>query len=148
MKNAKFPPMTNKGNWGVLLFALGLVLLVGGYWFLHLLPLRFDPDFIIKVFSFIGITTGVVVPMLGYLSYPRVHNLKVFLAGYLTGVAALAFFLLRPSGFISLPVLSSNFIPGLYLFMIAAIFMSTVLPTFLKYRHTKYITIAILTGDK
>ena len=131
--------MPKKSSWGVLLFILGLVLLSGGYWLAGLLPLRFDSVFIIKVFSYIGITAGVVVPMMGYLSYPRVHNLKVFLAGYLTGVVALAFFILGPSGFFSLPV-PSYFIPGLYLFMIAAIFISTVLPTFLKYRHTKLIT--------
>ncbi len=135
--------MTNKGSWGILLFALGLVLLVGGYWFLGLLLLRFDTVFIIKVLFYIGIAAGVVVPLLAHLSYPRVRNLKVFLAGYLTGVAVLAFFLLGPSGFFSLPV-PSNFIPGLYLFMIVVIFMSTILPTFLKYRHTKYITFAML----
>ncbi len=118
-------------------------MLVGGYWFLSLLPLQFDTILIIKVFSYIGITAGAAVPVLGYLSYPRVHNLKVLLTGYLTGVVALAFFLLGPSGFFSLPV-PSNFIPGLYLFIIAAIFMSTVLPTFLKYRHTKLLTIAML----
>jgi diguanylate cyclase (GGDEF)-like protein len=135
--------MIKKGSWGILLFALGLILLVGGYWFLGKLPTRFDAVFIIRVFSYIGITAGVIVPLLGYLSYPRVHNLKVFLAGYVTGVVALAFFLLGPSGFFSSPV-PPTFIPGLYLFMIAAIFMSTVLPTFLKYRHTKLITIAMV----
>ncbi|TET21301.1 MAG: GGDEF domain-containing protein [Candidatus Cloacimonadota bacterium] len=135
--------MTKKSGWGVLLFALGLILLVGGYWFLNLKPPRFDTDIIKKVFFCIGIATGVVVPLLGYLSYPRVHNLKVYLAGYLTGVGALSFFLLGPSGLFSSPI-PGNFIPGLYLFIIAAIFLSTVLPTFLKYRHTKSITITLL----
>ena len=116
---------------------------MGGYWLADFLLLRFDISYIIKVFYYIGIIAGVIVPILGYLSYPRVHNLKVFLAGYLTGTATLAYFLLGSRGFLSSSI-PLYFIPGLYLLMITVIFISTVLPTFVKYRHTKIITVIML----
>jgi len=135
--------MNNKRSWGILLFALGLILLLGGYWFLGLRHLRFDTFLVTKVFLYIGIAAGVVVPMLSYLSYPRVHNLKVLIAGYITGIVVLAFFFLGYSGFISFSV-PSDYVPGLYQLIIALVFISTLLPTFLKYRYTKYVTVIIL----
>ncbi len=135
--------MVRKTSWGVLVFALAVVLLVGGYWILGFSQPKFNIAPITRIFFYIGVIAGVVVPLLAHFSYPRVHNLKVFLAGYLTGVASLAFFLLGESGFFSFSV-PANFIPGLYLFMIGAIFLSILLPTFLKYRQTRLLTIIML----
>jgi len=132
-----------EGKWGIVVFVLGLVLLWSGYWLAGFLPQKFSAATFAKLFSYIGILTGTGVFSVGYFSYPRIHNLKVFLAAHVTGLSVLAFCFFSPAGIFSLPA-SSNFIPGIYLLMILGILTSTLLPTFLKYRWTKRITISIL----
>jgi len=132
-----------EGKWGVVVFVLGLVLLWCGYWLSGFLPQRFSAVAFTKMFSYIGILTGAGVFSVGYFSYPRIHNLKVFLVAHVTGLSVLAFCLFSPAGIFSLPA-SGNFVPGIYLFMIIGILTSTLLPTFLKYRWTKRITVSIL----
>jgi diguanylate cyclase (GGDEF)-like protein len=137
--------MVRKGSWGIPLFVLAVVLLGAGYWILGYSEPRFNADHVARIFFYIGVIAGVVVPLLAHFSYPRVHNLKVFLAGYLIGVASLAFFLLGDSGFFSgRMAVPPIYIPGLYLFLIATIALSILLPTFLKYRHTRLLTIILL----
>jgi diguanylate cyclase (GGDEF)-like protein len=133
----------NEGKWGVVVFVIGLMLLLCGYCLSGFLPYRFNPKTFTKLFSYIGILTGLGALSVGYFSYPRIHNLKVFLAGHLTGLSVLAFCLFSNAGIFSLPS-SNNFIPCIYLLMIAGILISTLLPTFLKYRWTKRITISAL----
>jgi diguanylate cyclase (GGDEF)-like protein len=132
-----------ENNWGIVVFILGVILLWCGYWLCGFLPQKLNPDTINKLFSYIGILTGAGALSVGYFSYPRIHNLKVFLAGHLTGLSALAFSFFSNPGIFTLPA-SSSFIPGIYLFMLIGILTSTLLPTFLKYRWTKRITIAVL----
>ncbi len=134
--------MNKRRIWGFLPFSLGIVLLLGGYFFFGLFQIWFDKDLLNNVFLLLGIVTGIAVPILAYLSYPRVHNLKILIAGYLTGVATLFFFVSEHFG-VFFPLASRDFIPGSYLLMIAIIFLSTILPTYLKYRYTKYITIGL-----
>lgn len=132
-----------EGKWGVVVFVLGLVLLSCGYWLSGLLPQRFSPVTFTKLFSYIGILTGAGAISVGYFSYPRIHNLKVFLAGHVTGLSSLAFCFFSAAGVFSLPA-SNDFIAGIYLLMMGGILASTLLPTFLKYRWTKRITISAL----
>jgi diguanylate cyclase (GGDEF)-like protein len=132
-----------ENNWGIIVFILGVILLWCGYWLCVFLPQKLNPITIKKLFSYIGILTGAGALSVGYFSYPRIHNLKVFLAGHLTGLSALAFSFFSNSGIFTLQA-SSSFIPGIYLFMLTGILTSTLLPAFLKYRWTKRITIAIL----
>jgi diguanylate cyclase (GGDEF)-like protein len=132
-----------EGKWGLVVFVLSLVLLWCGFWLSGLLPQKFSPRTFTKLFSYIGILTGAGAISVGYFSYPRIHNLKVFLAGYLTGLSSLAFCFFSAAGIFSLPA-SRSFIPGIYLLMLIGILVSTLLPTFLKYRWTKRITISLL----
>lgn len=132
-----------EGKWGIVVFVLGLVMLWCGYWLSGFLPGRFNPATFTRLFSYIGILTGAGALSVGYFSYPRIHNLKVFLAGHLTGLSVLAFCFFGNAGVFSLPA-SRNYIPGIYLIMLPGILISTLLPTFLKYRWTKRITIAAL----
>jgi diguanylate cyclase (GGDEF)-like protein len=132
-----------EGKWGAVVFFLAMVLLLCGFWLSGLLPQRFNPVAFTKLFSYIGILTGAGAISVGYFSYPRIHNLKVFLLGHVTGLSSLAFCFFSAAGIFSLPA-SRSFIPGIYLLMIGGILTSTLLPTFLKYRWTKRITISIL----
>jgi diguanylate cyclase (GGDEF)-like protein len=138
--------MFEKGSWGILIFILGCALLIVGFFLPEFLGEGETAIFVGRLLIYSGITAGILVPILSYLSYPRVHNLKVLLSGVLTGVAVIAFFLLGPKGLLAIQNIQelSNFITGLYLFMIVALFISTLLPTFLKYRTTKYITVTML----
>ena len=102
-----------EGKWGVVVFILGLVLLLCGYWLSGLLSQRFSPITFTKLFSYIGILTGAGALSVGYFSYPRIHNLKVFLAGYVTGISSLAFCIFSNAGIFSLrhqTALSQGFI--------------------------------------
>ncbi|OQX54492.1 MAG: hypothetical protein B5M53_05825 [Candidatus Cloacimonas sp. 4484_209] len=135
--------MEEKRSWGGLLFVLGIALLIGGYWFLGLLPIRFDTNVIDRIFLYLGIFAGIIISIIGYLSYPHVHNLKIYLAGYLVGLNVFAFFLLGPAGII-LPLRVSYFVPGLYIVMMSVLFICAVVPTFLRYRYTKFITITAI----
>jgi diguanylate cyclase (GGDEF)-like protein len=135
-----------EGKWGIVVFVLGLVLLFCGYWLSGFLPQKFSVSTFTKLFSYIGILTGAGVFSVGYFSYPRIHNLKVFLAAHVTGLSVLAFCLFSPGGIFSLRA-SGNFVPGIYLLMIISILTSTLLPTFLKYRWTKRITISFLIAE-
>jgi len=132
-----------EGKWGIVVFILGIVLLWSGYWLSDFLPQRFNPVSFTKFFSYIGILTSAGALSVGYFSYPRIHNLKVFLVGHVTGLSALAFCLFSPAGIFSLSA-SGNFIPGIYLFMLGGILVSTLLPAFMKYRWTKRITTAVI----
>ncbi len=132
-----------EGKWGIVVFVLGLVMLWCGFWLSGFLPGRFSSASFTKLFSYLGILTGAGALSVGYFSYPRIHNLKVFLAGHLTGLSVLAFCFFSNAGIFSLSA-SSNFIPGIYLIMITGILTSTLLPTFLKYKWTKRITISVL----
>lgn len=133
----------DRSRWGLFLFIFALILLLTGYWLSGFIPQKFEVNFIKKIFSFIGIIAGLIALLLGYTSYPRVHNLKIFLNGYLTGIVVLAYFLLGPSGFFSFSI-TDYFVPGLYFMMFFVILLSITVPSFMKYRHVKRITIAAI----
>ncbi len=132
-----------EGKWGSVVFTLGLVLLWCGFWLSGFLPQKFNPVTFTKLFSYIGILTGAGALSVGYFSYPRIHNLKVFLIGHITGLSSLAFCFFSNAGIFSLPA-SKSFISGVYLIMLTGVLISTLLPTFLKYRWTKRITISVI----
>lgn len=138
--------MVRKTSWGILVFVLAVVVLVVGYWLFGLSKSSFTVGTAARIFFYIGIAGGIAVPLLAHFSYPRVHNLKVFLAGYVAGVSSLGFFILGDAGFPSSSV-PLNFIPGLYLFIIGAVFLSMLLPTFLKYHQTRSLTIIMLLAE-
>ncbi|MEO0292833.1 MAG: GGDEF domain-containing protein [candidate division WOR-3 bacterium] len=128
-----------EGRWGFSLFFLSLMFLFFGLWFSNFLPKNLNPENLGRIFFYIGILEGIGVLSIGYFSYPRFHNSKVFLCSHLTGISVLAF------SFSGLGLFSFKdsqfFISGLYLLALFGIFISTLTPTFLKYRLAKRITI-------
>lgn len=138
--------MVKRSSWGILVFIPAVVLLGTGYWFFVFSEPKFNTASLGRIFFYIGVISGFVVPLLAHFSYPRIHNLKVFLAGYLTGVAALGFFLLNKS-YALFPPTPANFTPGVYLFIVGGVFLSILLPTFLKYRQTRLLTIIMLVVE-
>lgn len=136
IKNSKY-----ESKWGVIILIPGILLLWLGYWLSGFLPDRLNASLIENFFLYTEIIGGTGAIMVGYFSYPRIHNLKVFLAAHLTGLSSLIFLLMENLKLFPAKV-PSNLIPGLYLIMLTGIFTSTLMPTFLKYRWTKRITAA------
>jgi len=84
---------------------LGSLILIGLSIFLSLhYPPQFNTYFYLSVLPFIGIALSALSFFIGHFSYPRVHNLKVYLIGYLAGLIGLGYFLLyRVPGVIRIP---------------------------------------------
>jgi len=53
---------------------------------------QFNTYFYLSVLPFIGIAFSALSFFIGHFSYPRVHNLKVYLIGYLAGLIGLDIF--------------------------------------------------------
>jgi diguanylate cyclase (GGDEF)-like protein len=79
---------------------------------------------------------------LGHFSYPRVHNLKVYLTGYLTGLTGIAYFLL-----FSIPQRTVNGIHVLMLLVFINFCVIIFLPSYIKYHITKRVTFLFVTVE-
>jgi diguanylate cyclase (GGDEF)-like protein len=89
---------------------------------------------------------GALALLAGHLSYPRVQNLKVYLAGYSLGIESLAMALLV--GFSSFLVDSIAFVPAGYVELVYALALAgTVIYTFARsfptYRVTRNVTVVV-----
>ena len=79
---------------------------------------------------------GVAVLTVGHFSYPRVQNLKIYLAGYVTGLVALSYLVFG----VLLPAPDTGFILGLFVLSMVNAFLIATVPAFLKYRPTRIAT--------
>ena len=132
---------TRSARWGtallvlaVLLAAVVAVLAVG----LGPVP----PRRLRLVLPSLAIALGVLVLFAGHLSYPRVHNLRVYLAGYSVGLQVIAFALLRgfDSLFIDAPLAPTGFAQLMLAFGLLGSYAYSLLPAFPTYRATRGIT--------
>jgi len=78
----------------------------------------------------------------GHFSYPRVHNMKVYLMGYLTGLTGTCF--LVYSLFLKKP---APYIRVLYLLIFLNFILVLILPSYTKYRSTRRVTLAIIVVE-
>jgi len=92
----------------------------------------------------VGVVSSAAAVFLGHISYPRVQNLKIYLAGYLTGLTSLLFLLpdmlarYAPGGSGSLP---THYQAVLFALAAADIVMVALVPSFVTYRATRLITL-------
>ena len=119
------------------------------YWAFHFLFGAFSPaiQFIFVSIRFAaGIYPSALAFFLGHFSYPRVHNLKVYLLGYLTGFSGLGYFLFRPLPMPGpLPHTPMGFMVALYLLIFINILSRVALvPSFVKYRTARHIVLSII----
>ncbi|MFW5774676.1 MAG: hypothetical protein ACOCW2_00180 [Chitinivibrionales bacterium] len=127
-----------RSRWGIWLFSFSILLIAT----LAAVQLRFVPGesgFIhTRLVRWLGIGFSTLALLSGHFSYPRVYNLKVYLAGYLTGLCGISFFLLyNPSQPAVLIVL--------YLLIFINFLVLMMVPSYVKYRTTKYLTLS-MTG--
>ncbi|MFP4417708.1 MAG: GGDEF domain-containing protein [Chitinivibrionales bacterium] len=126
-----------RSRWGIWLFVFS-ILLISALTVLELkYPLGRYGFFYLRLTSWLGIGFSILSTLSGHFSYPRVHNLKVYLAGYLTGLSGLFFFTAAEGK--EPPVLTA-----LYLSIFFNYLLILFLPSYVKYRTTKYLTFAIV----
>jgi diguanylate cyclase (GGDEF)-like protein len=134
-----------KTRWGIFPF-FGSMLFIGLSIFLSLhYPRAFNPYLYKTVMPFIGLALSVLSFFIGHFSYPRVHNLKVYLAGYLTGFSGLGYFLLcRFPMQAPLPSVPSGFMVALYLLIFINNLSILLVPSYVKYRTARHIVLSMI----
>lgn len=130
-------------RWGVLLLLLSLLLVVA----LAVVAVGVGPlpsvTLLRTVLPAVAVVLGVLVLFAGHVSYPRVHNLRVYLAGYSVGVQSLVYALVvgLDSYFVdSVPLAPAGYPELVFVFAILATYAYSLLPAFPTYRATRATT--------
>lgn len=124
-----------KNRWGIIISIISLASIFLGIYIVLQYPSLSNKFFYNTIILYSGILFAVLSFFVGHFSYPRVHNLKVYLAGYLTGITSLAYFLL-----FRIPSRNEQAIILLLLFIFINLSIILFLPSYVKYRITKRIT--------
>ncbi len=127
-------------RWGSA-FPVAAAVITGGTFFL-VTGTRGLPRFVhTSVVPWAGLVLSLLSFLVGHLSYPRIHNLKVYLSGYLIGLMGIAYFTVcaPPPGLPFLPV-GHGFATAVYLLAFIDIIGVSLAPAFVKYQVTKYVT--------
>ena len=132
---------SKKDRWGLAIFLLS-PLMIGS---LLLGSNRLSPDLLSNIMiavPYAGTGLSVFYLFLGHFSYPRVHNLKVYLHCYLAALLGLILFV----------PLFPGITKGPSPFLIAALsqlnlLLITLLPSYAKYRTTKLMTWIFVSGE-
>ena len=96
----------------------------------------------------IGLAFSLTAFFAGHFSYPRVHNIKVYLAGYLTGLFGIAYFVLyRFFWVLPLPRVGSGYVVALYLLMLINGAGILFLSSDFKFRMVRQITLSVVTVE-
>lgn len=128
--------MTNtKKRWGIIPFILSMILAGVASAIIIRFPSGTNKTLYKTVFPAIGIALALFSFFIGHFSYPRVHNLKVYLSGYLTGITGLACFVLY-----SVPVRFGTAMVALFLLIGINQIIILLSPSYIKYRIAKRIT--------
>jgi diguanylate cyclase (GGDEF)-like protein len=134
-----------KTQWGFLLFLCAIIVTIATVPAAIFYPPQLHTHFYLKVLPILGIVFSIMSFFIGHFSYPRVHNLKVYLIGYITGIFSLSYFIFYhfPSPPFLVPM-ADGFIIFLYLFIFANILLVELVPSFVKYRTARHLVLAII----
>jgi diguanylate cyclase (GGDEF)-like protein len=133
--------MSQKTRWGVPVYIGAAVAGTGAVW----IAAQYDnPAFYDTTLPWIGLLISLLAFVVGHVSYPRVHSMKVFLFGYLTGVAGLGYFLLYttvlPLPFSAPP---SGYVISLLFVSFVNVAIVMAIPSNVKYRATLQISLIV-----
>jgi diguanylate cyclase (GGDEF)-like protein len=96
----------------------------------------------------IGLAFSLTAFFAGHFSYPRVHNIKVYLAGYITGLFGIAYFVLyRFFWVLPLPRVGGGYVVALYLLMLVNGAGILFLSSDFKFRMVRQITLSVITVE-
>jgi diguanylate cyclase (GGDEF)-like protein len=137
------PPKNSR--WGVFVFLPALVLTALLLYFLHPLTAAYNPVLFKKIIPWLGLFLSLAAFTAGHFSYPRVHNLKVYLMGYITGLFGIGYFILFRGPVIEgFPIPTVNFVRALLLLVLLDFGIAVALPSFVKYRVARAVTLTII----
>ena len=125
---------SKKDRWGIAIFLLSPLMIASLLLGSDRIPSQVLVNILLAL-PYLGTCLSVFCLFLGHFSYPRVHNLKVYLLSYLTALLGLILFVPM---FPRIP-------KGPSLFLIAALsqfnlLLITLLPSYVKYRTTRLVT--------
>ena len=134
---------TRTARWGTLLLVLSVLVTVAiGTVAAGVGPI--PPATLLRVvLPSLALALSVLVLFAGHLSYPRVQNLRVYLAGYSVGVQGIVYALVRgfDSFFIdSVPIAPEGFAELMLAFGILGTYAFSLLPAFPTFRATRATT--------
>jgi diguanylate cyclase (GGDEF)-like protein len=140
--------MQNKTQWGIVFFLCAIVCVGVTLFIVFQHPYTENPNLYTTVFPGIGLFFSLAAFFAGHFSYPRVHNIKVYLAGYITGLFGISYFVLfRFFLVLPLPRVGAGYPVALYLLMFLNTTAILFLPSYFKYRTVRQITLAVITVE-
>jgi diguanylate cyclase (GGDEF)-like protein len=95
-----------------------------------------------RTLPILGAIFAAVSLLAGHFSYPRVHNLKVYCAGYLTGLLTLGYFVLA-----LLPGRHPQLVTILLLLAIVNLLVVLLIPSYVKYRAARTFTLSLVGAE-
>ncbi|MFC1584992.1 GGDEF domain-containing protein [Fibrobacterota bacterium] len=130
-----------RAGWGVLLFLCSPAFLAFLLFFTFKFPAGKNPELYGIYLPRSGALFSLLCLLAGHLSYPRVHNLKIYLLGYLTGLTGLSYFILK-GGVLGHDWIASrpDFRDGLYVLIFLNAVAACSLTSSLKYLWTRRLT--------
>jgi len=137
--------MINKNRWGIRIFSFAIVLIGVIIW----LNSNYSQLFLsTKFINSAGTICSILVLIAGNLSYSRVHNLKVFLLGYLGGFTGLSLFFPWTATSFNAPVqVPDGFFGAVLLLIFVNLIIVLTVKTFVKYQIARSITLALFTVE-
>jgi len=140
--------MNNKNQWGLFFYISAIVLSLICIFIALKYPYPQYKFLYKNVIPITGLTFSFTAFFAGHFSYPRVHNIKIYLSGYITGLFGVSYFLLYKTSWLSfLPKANIGFLIILYFLMCINFIGTNFLPSFLKYRTVRQITLIVITFE-
>lgn len=134
-----------KIRWGLGLFLCSLPLTFISLHLADFYSPKIHPVVYGKIFPSMGLFFSLAAFFAGHFSYPRIHNLKVYLIGYLTAISGTAYFILyRPPIHLSLYPAPQGYFTALVLLIFLNFLLILLVPSFVKFRNARSTTLAII----
>jgi diguanylate cyclase (GGDEF)-like protein len=133
--------LVKKSRWGIGVFAIAPLFIL-----ITLLLNKYHPDVFLasRVVVYVGTVFSLLVFLSGHFSYTRVHNCKVYLLGYLSGLLGFSYFLLNITAIKSnLPPTPAGYFGSLLVVMLVNCIVLCIIPSYVKYRIARSITLAV-----
>jgi diguanylate cyclase (GGDEF)-like protein len=140
--------MDKKRQWGLVFFLCAVV--CAGVCVMVALknPYAHNKNLYTAVLPAIGLAFSLTAFFAGHFSYPRVQNIKVYLAGYLIGLFGIGYFVLYKFFWVlHLPRVGHGYVVVLYLLMLANGAGILFLSSDFKYRMVRQVTLIVITVE-
>lgn len=137
-----------KHRWGIIPFFLAIVLTALSVYLSGIYTPWDFPGFYSLFLPVFGLVTSTGVLLAGHFSYPRVHNKRTYVSGYLCGFIGIMFFTLNKSSlFSSFNDTPAGFLGTLLLVQFLNLLIFPLLQSVTKYRFARSTRLALITVE-